>query len=61
MGELRYIWNVGSQDITLKHEDINSTAANRFLSSTGDLTVPPNRCVFAMYDNTSQRWRVTLI
>jgi hypothetical protein len=58
-GELHYFINVGSFDIVLKHEDAASTAANRFLNSTGaDLTLTANQTALLVYDGTSARWRV---
>lgn len=60
-GEYREIWNVGSNNIVLQHENASSTAANRFLTSTGaDLTLSANKCAIARYDATSSRWRVYL-
>lgn len=59
-GERREIWNVGSQNIVLMN-DVTSTAANRFLTTTGaDLTLLPGKCAIARYDLTTQRWRVYL-
>jgi hypothetical protein len=61
-GEMRYIWNVGANDIVLQNENASSTAANRFTNSTGaDITVGANKCALCMYDATSSRWRVTLL
>ena len=61
-GEMRYVWNVGAQNIVLTHQDAASTAANRWLSSTGaNLTLSPDKCAMCMYDATTQRWRVTLL
>ena len=60
-GQPHEIWNVGSQNIVLQHENASSSAANRFLTSTGaDLTLIPNKCAIARYDNSSSRWRVYL-
>jgi hypothetical protein len=61
-GEIRYVWNVGANDIVLQNENASSTAANRFTNSTGaDITVGANKCALCMYDATSSRWRVTLL
>ena len=58
-GEVRLIVNVGSNNITLKHESASSTAANRFLNSTGaDIVLSANQAADMIYDSTSQRWRV---
>jgi len=57
-GEEHVIINVGSNNIVLKH-DVTSTAANRFLNSTGaDITLAANEAADLMYDGTTQRWRV---
>lgn len=61
-GRIQYLWNVGSNNIVLVNESASSSAANRFTTSTGaDLTVAPKKVAMLMYDNTSQRWRVTLL
>jgi hypothetical protein len=61
-GEIRYVWNVGANDIVLQNENASSTAANRFANSTGaDITLGANKCALCMYDATSSRWRVTLL
>lgn len=60
--EARLVWNVGAQNIVLKHEDVASAAANRWKSATGaDLTLAANKCALAQYDATTARWRVTLL
>jgi hypothetical protein len=61
-GQTHLIWNVGSNDIVLANESASSTAANRFLTSTGaDLTVGANKVVLVQYDGTASRWRATLL
>jgi hypothetical protein len=58
-GDIHLIINIGSNDIVLKHEDSNSSAANRFLCSTGaDITLTANQAADIWYDGTTQRWRV---
>jgi hypothetical protein len=58
-GQTHVIVNVGSFDIVLKHQDTNSTAANRFISSTGaDITLSANQAADTIYDGNTQRWRV---
>lgn len=58
-GEVHIIINVGSFDIVLKHENASSSAANRFLNSTGaDITLTANQAAEIIYDPTTQRWRV---
>lgn len=60
-GQIVYLVNVGSFNITLKN-DVTSTAANRFLCTSGaDIVVTPGRVAFGFYDNTSARWRVSLL
>ena len=54
------IWlhNVGSFNITLKHNQ-TSTAANQFLNENGgDMVLGPGRILQCTYDSTSLRWRV---
>ncbi len=60
-GQIHRIYNGGSNNIVLKHQDANSTAANRFLSSTGaDVTLSPNGCADVQYQAGSvNRWRLT--
>lgn len=61
-GEVRFVWNVGAQNIVFVNESASSTAANRFACSTGaNQTLPTLRCLRAMYDATSSRWRTTLL
>lgn len=61
-GALIYWVNVGANNIVIKHEDANSTAANRFLCSTGaDITLSANKMAMLWYDTTSDRWRVSLL
>ena len=61
-GETRFIWNIGSNTITLTNQDASSAAANRWTTTTGgSLSLAQNKCVLAMYDNTNTTWRVTLL
>lgn len=58
-GETRRIYNVGAQNIVLKHQDTNSTAANRWLcESAADITMGADTSVLATYDTTTACWRV---
>lgn len=58
-GYITRIVNVGSQNIVLVHESASSTAANRFLNSTGaDITLSANQAADVIYDATTARWRV---
>lgn len=60
-GQVHRIYNSGSNNIVLKHQDTGSDAANRFLSSTGaDVTLVANECADVQYQAGSvNRWRVT--
>jgi len=54
-----YILNSGTNTITLKHEDANSTAENRFYTHNGNnLLLQANHFVIGMYDEFLSRWRV---
>lgn len=56
------IWNVGAQNIVLKHADSNSTAANQFTNSTGaDITLAAGEEASLKYDGVTSRWRVRKI
>lgn len=58
-GDIHLIINIGSNDIVLAHQSASSTAANRFLCSTGaDITLSANQAADIIYDGTTQRWRV---
>ncbi len=58
-GSRTEVWNVGAQNIVLKHEDTNSTAANRFTNSTAaDITLAAGEEASLKYDGTTTRWRV---
>jgi hypothetical protein len=53
------IWNVGGFNITLKHQNAGSAAANRFLcTGAADVVLAPDECADLAYDPTTQRWRV---
>lgn len=57
-GQVAEFWNVGSQNIVLKH-DVTSTAANRFLcTGAADITLAANEVALLRYDATTARWRV---
>lgn len=56
-GRLILLLNVGSNNLVLKNEDSNSTAANRF-SAGGDRTLAGGDGAILWYDSTSSRWRV---
>lgn len=56
--EVRFI-NVGTNNIVLAHQSASSTAANRFLNAGAvDITLAADEAAGAVYDATTQRWRV---
>ena len=58
--EERIIINSGSFDIVFSHQSASSTAANRFLSTTGaSITLGADAILFAIYDATTARWRIS--
>lgn len=60
-GEEHIITNVGAFSIVLVN-DATSTAANRFLCSTGgNITLLPNESAYIQYDSVVSRWRVNQI
>ena len=61
-GEIRFLWNVGANTITLTNLDASSSSANQFQTTTGaSLALAANKCALAMYDSVSSVWRVTLL
>lgn len=53
------IYNIGSTSFLVLHEDVNSSAANRFTLVNGaSFTVRTGGAVVLRYDGTSSRWRV---
>lgn len=60
-GRIIKIYNIGSFDLVLTHDDAASTGDNRILCPDAtNLTVTPGGCVALVYDGTSLRWRVQL-
>lgn len=58
-GDARLLVNIGTFDITLKHQSASSTAANRFLcAGASDYTLSPGASAPVVYDSTSGGWRV---
>lgn len=58
-GEFHWLINVGSNSITLKHQDTNSTAANRFIGiGAADVVLAADEKAMVVYDATTARWRV---
>lgn len=53
------VWNVGSNNLVLKHQDAASTAANRFIcTAAADITLAADEIALLRYDSTAARWRV---
>lgn len=53
------IYNTGSNNITLKHQDTGSAACNRFLNTTlADIVLSANQKANLWYDAITLRWRV---
>ncbi len=58
-GRTYQLFNIGSFNITLRHEDTGSTAANRFtLIGSNNFILRPGSGCQIFYDNTSSRWRL---
>jgi hypothetical protein len=58
-GQVHLITNPGSSDVVIANQSASSTAANRWLTDTGsDITLSPNQMALAIYDDTTDRWRV---
>lgn len=58
-GLMLVVVNVGSNNITLKHENASSTAGNRMICSTGaDIVLSANQAADFIYDGVTSRWRV---
>ena len=58
-GQLVYLLNTGTNTLTLKHEDANSTAVNRLYTHNGNnLTMPVGHITLCLYCTAISRWRV---
>lgn len=55
-GEVKVLFNIGAERITLSMEDANSAAENRFELAT-NIEIFPGKAVAIFYDGTTQRWR----
>ena len=56
---IKKLYHVGSYNITLKHQNAGSLAANRLIIPGGaDLVMSPDDVVDLFYDTVSQRWRI---
>jgi hypothetical protein len=59
VGTLMTFQNISSFNVTLSHEGLTSTAANRFANPNNvDLVLPPGSAAWLWYDTTLSRWRV---
>lgn len=55
---LKILYNIGSNDLVVKHEGTGSSAANRVLTQTGaDVTLTADQAMLIWYDSVSSRWR----
>lgn len=60
-GELKWLVNIGPGTITLLSEDAGSSAANRFVLTSGTtFGIVVNGVLGILYDGTSSRWRPTI-
>lgn len=58
-GRLIYLVNVGAYTITIKNEDLGSSASNRFVTHNGNsVSLQDGHVVLCIYDGTISRWRV---
>ena len=56
--DTRLVVNVGSFDVTIKHQNESSSESNRIICQNGiDLVIPANGCVRLFYDAIVARWR----
>lgn len=57
--EMKFIENVGSNNLILANESTSSNVENRIVTGTGaNLILTPNKSALLWYDQTTQRWRV---
>lgn len=56
-GEIKLLYNIGTQNIVLKDESASSASTNRW-ALNGDFTLGPDEGAFIQYDLTSTRWRI---
>ncbi|KKK87836.1 hypothetical protein LCGC14_2749270, partial [marine sediment metagenome] len=59
-GRMLILYNVDDVfTVTLNHESVSSTAANRMLmNNTADVVLQAHEGVILMYDSTASRWYV---
>lgn len=56
-GQMVYMQNVGSANLTIPNQDTNSSAANRFITPNGNpIVLAPQQTAIALYDCTQNRW-----
>jgi hypothetical protein len=61
-GQFAYIWNIGTNTITLTQNDVSSLAGNRWLTSTAaNIALANARCAFAVYNQVLTAWLVSLL
>lgn len=56
-GRILIILNIGANDLILAHEDVSSTAANRFSLGGADVTLEAGQSIALIYDSSTARWR----
>lgn len=54
-GQLVWVWNQGTNLLTLANQNAGSTAANRF-RGLDDILIPANGSVLIFYDASVSRW-----
>lgn len=57
-GEIKIVYNVGSFNITLKHQNTGSSATNRLLLNGADAVIRPQTSRILQRDAVSNRWRL---
>lgn len=57
-GQLKILVNVSANNVTIKHANAGSAAANRITTTTAaDVVMTQNDCMILIYDSTSALWR----
>ena len=58
-GQVVYLLNTGTNNLSVRNEDALSTAENRFVIHNGNhITLGPGHLALALYDTGVSRWRV---
>lgn len=61
-GQMVRITNASSSNLTIRHQNTSSVAANRIIIETGlDAVIPPNSTFDMQYDSGASRWRVAVL